>query len=58
MSGSVIEKAIFTESLSDSATHYHNSYEVIYIEEGELNLRIDNKQYNISNPSLIFISKL
>ena len=58
MSGSVIEKAIFTESLSDSATHYHNSYEVIYIEEGELNIRIDNKQYNISNPSLIFISKL
>ncbi len=58
MNGSVIESAKFTEFLSNSSTHYHNSYEVIYIEEGYLNICIDNKQYTISKPSLIFISKL
>ena len=58
MNGSVIESAKFTEFLSNSSTHYHNCYEVIYIEEGHLNICIDNKQYTISKPSLIFISKL
>ena len=39
-------------------THFHNSYEVIYIVEGGAEFKINNKNYTVSKDSIIFISNL
>ena len=59
MANEIIEDAKFYDNLlSGFASHSHNCYEVIYIEEGTLNITINNKHYTVDKPSLIFVSKL
>ena len=58
MFNSIIEEARYVDGLSDTASHSHNCYEIIYLKEGKLNLKISEKKYTVLAPSLIFISKL
>lgn len=39
-------------------SHFHMSYEVIYIKKGAIHLSVNNKSYDIGENSLIFISNL
>jgi AraC-like DNA-binding protein len=51
---------VYMESLSglEMETHFHNSYEIIYVLEGTAQFRIDNKAYSIMPGSIIFINNL
>ncbi|HHV59274.1 MAG TPA: AraC family transcriptional regulator [Clostridiaceae bacterium] len=37
-------------------THYHNSHEIIYVEEGTVLFRINDREYMVEGQSIIFIS--
>ncbi len=58
MSASIIEDARFSDSINGFAPHAHNCYEIIYLCDGTLSVKIDSKEYTVTAPSLIFISKL
>jgi len=54
----LIEDAGYSADLRGYALHAHNCYEIIYLRKGRLNLQVNSRQYDISGPSLIFLSKL
>lgn len=51
---------VYRESCNEleMETHFHNSYEIIYVVEGEVQFHIDNKIYNIIQGNIIFINNL
>jgi len=58
MSTSLFEDAKYSQSLNNFSLHTHNCYEIIYVKEGRLHLKISKHQYEVTAPALIFISKL
>ncbi len=58
MSSSIIEDARYSDIINGFAPHAHNCYEIIYLCEGTLSMRISGMEYTVNAPSLIFISKL
>lgn len=55
-----VEQRLVTCRYRDGATrhdiHFHNAYEVTYVVSGKLNVRIDDKLYEVCSSQLIFIS--
>ncbi|NSW90906.1 MAG: helix-turn-helix transcriptional regulator [Firmicutes bacterium] len=51
---------VYRESCSEleMETHFHNSYEIIYVVEGKAQFHINNKAYNITPGNIIFINNL
>lgn len=43
---------------NDIRNHYHNSYQIIYVVEGEAEFTISGKTYEVKNNSLIIINNL
>jgi len=58
MASLIIEDAKYACTLDKFSPHSHNSYEIIYLKKGELELTVDEKTYTAVSPSLIFLSKL
>ena len=58
MSNVLIENAGYSASVHGYALHAHNCYEIIYLRQGTLNVQVNNRQYEATGPSLIFLSKL
>ncbi len=58
MNKCIIEDAKYVDKLNNHAKHAHECYEIIYLEEGTLDISINTKHYACNAPSLIFISKL
>ena len=54
----LFEEAKYSESIGSIGSHSHNCYEILFVKEGKLELKIDSKSYIVEAPSLIFISKL
>jgi AraC-like DNA-binding protein len=47
-----------TSAPMEITNHFHNSHEIIYIEEGTASFHIDNRTYTCESGDLIFISNL
>ena len=58
MSLNIFEEAKYADSLGSIALHSHNCYEILYVKDGHLDIRIDAKSYVAKAPVLVFISKL
>lgn len=55
---SCVEAASYKNELLGASMHYHNTYQMVYIKEGGALLNISDKRYEITSPSVIFISNL
>lgn len=55
---SCVEAASYKKELSGASMHYHNTYQMVYIRDGCALLNISDKRYEITSPSVIFISNL
>lgn len=55
---SCVEAASYKKELSGASMHYHNTYQMVYIKDGCAMLNISDKRYEITSPSVIFISNL
>ncbi len=53
-----VEVASYKQELSGASMHYHNTYQIVYIKEGGALLHISDKRYEITSPSVVFISNL
>ncbi len=58
MKSSVIESAYYLKGSRDLAAHSHTSYEIIYVEQGCIDISIGDKNYIADAPALIFLSRL
>ncbi len=58
MSNSVVETAYYLRGSRDLANHSHTSHEIIFVEEGSVEVSIAGKSYVADAPALIFISRL
>ncbi len=58
MKNSVVETAYYLKGTRDLAAHTHNSHEIIFVEQGRVEVCIGDKQYLAEAPSLIFISRM
>lgn len=48
----------FSDELRDTAPHRHNTYQMICVTRGALELRVATRTYAVQAPSIIFISSL
>ena len=55
---SLILSAAFSEALSDTAPHYHDCHQIIYIAGGNADVMVADKSYRAMHGTLIFVSRL
>ena len=53
-----IQSITFNSGLLDSTHHRHNTYQMIYVSKGTLEVTIAAHHYHVEAPSIIFISSL
>ncbi len=54
----LIEDIKYSSEIRGISPHVHNCYEIIFLKEGSLNIKINGTDYSPNAPSLIFVSKL
>lgn len=58
MEKDIVISSIYTPNADISTNHCHNGYQIIYVFNGEAELRIGSKTYDIQKHCIIFISNL
>ena len=58
MAAVLIEDAGYSLDVHNYTLHAHNCYEIIYLKAGRLQLQVNGREYDVTGPALIFLSKL
>ncbi len=58
MGSSVVEAAYYLKGSRDLPAHTHSSHEIIYVEQGSVEISVGDKHYAAEAPALVFITRL